>query len=232
MNKLSEKPWSGRFAGSTEKLMEKFNASIGFDKRLYKMDIEGSRAQTRALARMGILTKQERERVLAGLNRVEREIDAGALPLTDDLEDIHMAVEKRLIELVGDAGAKIHTGRSRNDQVALDERLFLREAIADAIAQIERVMAVVLDVAESHLDVIMPGYTHVQQAQPIRFSHYAMACSGCWRATARALKTAGNAQMPCPWARARWPEARTRSTENFCARNWALTASRKTASTR
>ena len=155
--------------------MEKFNASIGFDKRLYKMDIEGSRAQTRALARMGILTKGERERVLAGLNRVEREIDAGALPLTDDLEDIHMAVEKRLIELVGDAGAKIHTGRSRNDQVALDERLFLRDAIADAIAQIERVMGVVLAVAEAHLDVIMPGYTHGQQAQPIRFSHYAMA---------------------------------------------------------
>lgn len=175
MNKSSEKPWSGRFAGSTEKLMEKFNASIGFDKRLYKMDIEGSRAQTRALARMGILTKGERERVLAGLNRVEREIDSGALPLTDDLEDIHMAVEKRLIELVGDAGAKIHTGRSRNDQVALDERLFLRDAIADAIAQIERVMGVVLAVAEAHLDVIMPGYTHVQQAQPIRFSHYAMA---------------------------------------------------------
>ncbi len=155
--------------------MEKFNASIGFDRRLYKMDIEGTRAHARALTRMGVLTKQEQERVLEGLNRVEREIDAGALPLTDDLEDIHTAVEKRLTELIGDAGGKIHTGRSRNDQVALDERLFLREAIANALVQIEQVMGVVLDVAEAHLDVVMPGYTHGQQAQPIRFSHYAMA---------------------------------------------------------
>ena len=172
---MTEKLWGGRFAGSTEELMETFNASIGFDRRLYKMDIEGSRAQARALTRMGILTKQELEQVLKGLNRVERELDAGTLPLTDDLEDIHTAVEKRLTELVGDAGAKIHTGRSRNDQVALDERLFLREAVANTIAQIERVMSVVLDVAEEHLDILMPGYTHVQQAQPIRFSHYAMA---------------------------------------------------------
>lgn len=174
-SKSSEKLWGGRFEGSTEELMEKFNASIGFDQRLYKMDIEGSRAQARALARMGVLTKQELEQVLKGLNRVERELDAGTLPLTDDLEDIHTAVEKRLTELVGDAGAKIHTGRSRNDQVALDERLFLRETVANTIAQIERLMGAVLNVAEAHLDILMPGYTHVQQAQPIRFSHYAMA---------------------------------------------------------
>ena len=175
MSDENQKLWGGRFSGSTEKLMEKFNASIGFDQRLYKMDIEGSRAQTRVLTRMDVLTQSECDQVLGGLDQVEKELDAGTLPLTDDLEDIHMAVEKRLTELVGDAGAKIHTGRSRNDQVALDERLFLREAVAHTVADIEGLMNVVLDSAEAHMDVIMPGYTHVQQAQPVRFSHYAMA---------------------------------------------------------
>ena len=175
MSDDNKKLWGGRFSGSTEKLMEKFNASIGFDQRLYRMDIEGSRAQTRVLTRMGVLSEKERDQVLEGLDQVEKELDAGTLLLTDDLEDIHMAVEKRLTELVGDAGAKIHTGRSRNDQVALDERLFLREAVANTVVDVEALMAVVLDSAEAHIDVIMPGYTHVQQAQPVRFSHYAMA---------------------------------------------------------
>ena len=167
--------WGGRFDKSTEQLMARFNASIGFDRRLYKVDIQGSRAQARALVRIGVLSEAACDQVLAGLDQVEREIEAGQLPLTDDLEDIHMAVEKRLTELVGDAGAKIHTGRSRNDQVALDERLYLRQAVAETVAHIDRLQRVLLASAEQHLDVIMPGYTHVQQAQPIRFSHYAMA---------------------------------------------------------
>jgi argininosuccinate lyase len=175
MSGENKKLWGGRFSGSTEKLMEQFNASIGFDQRLYSVDIEGSRAQAKVLTRMGVLTEQERDQILEGLDQVEKELDGGAISLTDDLEDIHMAVEKRLTELVGDAGAKIHTGRSRNDQVALDERLFLRQAVADTLVHIEQLMTVLLDSAEAHLDVIMPGYTHVQQAQPIRFSHYAMA---------------------------------------------------------
>lgn len=175
MSGENKKLWGGRFSGSTEKLMEQFNASIGFDQRLYAVDIEGNRAQAKMLTRMGVLTEQERDHVLDGLNQVEKELDDGDILLSDDLEDIHMAVEKRLTELVGDAGAKIHTGRSRNDQVALDERLFLRQAVADTLVRVEQLMAVLLDSAEVHLDVIMPGYTHVQQAQPIRFSHYAMA---------------------------------------------------------
>lgn len=170
----SDKLWGGRFGKSTEKLMEKFNASIGFDQRLYKVDIEGSRAQTQALTRIGVLTEDERDQVLGGLDQVEQELDAGELPLTDDLEDIHMAIEKRLIELVGDAGAKIHTGRSRNDQVALDERLYLRQAVEETVQRVEHLMQVLLASAEKHVDVILPGYTHVQQAQPIRFAHYAM----------------------------------------------------------
>ncbi|MGA1195296.1 MAG: argininosuccinate lyase [Candidatus Latescibacterota bacterium] len=171
----SEKLWGGRFGKSTEKLMEKFNASIGFDQRLYKVDIEGSRAQAKALTRIGVLSDAERDQVLAGLDQVESELDAGQLPLTDDLEDIHMAIEKRLTALVGDAGAKIHTGRSRNDQVALDERLYLRQAVDETVTRIDGLMQVLLQSAEAHLDVILPGYTHVQQAQPIRFAHYAMA---------------------------------------------------------
>lgn len=171
----SEKLWGGRFGKSTEKLMEQFNASIGFDQRLYRVDIEGSRAQTQALTRIGVLSKEERDQVLAGLDQVERELDAGTLPLTDDLEDIHMAIEKRLTEIVGDAGAKIHTGRSRNDQVALDERLYLRQAVDETVGRLDALMQVLLVSAEKHVDVILPGYTHVQQAQPIRFAHYAMA---------------------------------------------------------
>ena len=155
--------------------MERFNASISFDRRLCHVDIEGSRAQARALERIGVLTSEEVSSVLNGLNQIEEEFEAGKLVLTDDLEDIHMAVEKRLIELVGQAGAKLHTGRSRNDQVALDERLYLREVVAGTIGRIDYLQQVVVASAESCLDVLMPGYTHLQQAQPIRFSHYAMA---------------------------------------------------------
>ncbi len=175
MNKNNQKLWGGRFGKTTEKLMEQFNASITFDQRLYKVDIAGSKAQACVLTKMGVLSQEDCDRVIQGLNQVERELDDGKLALTADLEDIHMAVEKRLIELVGDAGAKIHTGRSRNDQVALDERLYLRQAVEETVAHIDRLMAVLLHSAECHIDVIMPGYTHVQQAQPIRFSHYAMA---------------------------------------------------------
>ena len=175
MEEAGAKLWDGRFAGATEETMERFNASIGFDRRLYRADIEGSRAQAAALARIGVLTAPERDCILEGLDRVEEEIAAGKLALTDDLEDIHMAVEKRLTELVGPIGGKVHTGRSRNDQVALDERLYLRGAVSGALARIDGLQGILLDSAERHIDVVMPGYTHLQQAQPIRFSHYAMA---------------------------------------------------------
>ena len=115
MSQSSDKLWGGRFETATGKLMEQFNASIGFDQRLYKADIEGSRVQAQGLEKIGVLTAEELDRVLEGLDRVEEELDAGELALTDDLEDIHMAVEKRLTELIGSLGGKIHTGRSRND---------------------------------------------------------------------------------------------------------------------
>ena len=155
--------------------MERFNASIRFDKVLYRVDIQGSRAQAKALGRIGVLTPDELDGVLRGLDQVEAEIQAGELALSDEMEDIHLAVEKRLTEIVGPAGGKIHTGRSRNDQVALDERLYLREAVAGTLERLQGLQAVLLGSAERLIDAVMPGYTHVQQAQPVRFSHYAMA---------------------------------------------------------
>ena len=175
MNESDAKLWAGRFSKPTEATMERFNASIGFDRRLYAVDIKGSRAQAKALNRIDVISDEELEQVLNGLDQVEEEISAGQLSLTDDLEDIHMAVEKRLIEIVGEVGGKIHTGRSRNDQVALDERLYLREALAGTLVRMDRLQATLLSFSDRHLDVVMPGYTHVQQAQPVRLSHYTMA---------------------------------------------------------
>ncbi len=154
--------------------MERFNASIGFDRKLYREDIRGSIAQAHGLCGAGVLSKAECTRIVRGLRKIEAEIESGKLDLTDDLEDIHMAVEKRLIEIVGPAGGKLHTGRSRNDQVALDERLYMLEAIDRVIGRIERAQSVLITKAEDHIDTVMPGYTHLQQAQPILFSHYAM----------------------------------------------------------
>ena len=170
-----DKLWSGRFSKPTGLDMERFNASIGFDQRLYRVDIRGSRAYAEALERIGVFTPEERDKVVEGLRQVEQEIEVGQLSMTPDLEDIHTAVETRLFEIVGPLAGKLHTGRSRNDQVALDERLYLREAIAQTIDLIDRLQAGVLDSAEEHLDILMAGYTHLQQAQPIRFSHYEMA---------------------------------------------------------
>ena len=170
-----DKLWSGRFSKPTGLDMERFNASIGFDQRLYRVDIQGSRAYAEALERIGVFTPEERDKVVEGLLQVEQEIEVGQLSMTPDLEDIHTAVETRLFEIIGPLAGKLHTGRSRNDQVALDERLYLREAIAQTIDLIDRLQAGVLDSAEEHLDIVMAGYTHLQQAQPIRFSHYEMA---------------------------------------------------------
>ena len=175
MDETTEKLWAGRFVGPTGEAIEQFSASIGFDRRLYRVDIIGNRAQARALEKIGVLSADECERILEGLDQVEAEIADGSLALTDDQEDIHMAVERRLIEIVGPAGGKIHTGRSRNDQVALDERLYLREAVQGSIDRVDGLQSALLDLAERQIDAIMPGYTHLQQAQPVRLSHYVLA---------------------------------------------------------
>jgi len=178
MNKkpaTSSKPWSGRFTQKTDKLVEEFNASISFDKRLYKHDIMGSIAHARMLTKVGIIKKREAERIISGLKAIEKEIEAGKFRFTSDMEDIHMAIEKRLIEKTGPVGGKLHTARSRNDQVALDIRLYLRDEIGEVKGLIRELQKTFVGIAKKNLDCIMPGYTHLQRAQPILFSHHLLA---------------------------------------------------------
>jgi len=167
--------WGGRFDGEMDELMRRFNSSIGFDRRLYKADIEGSIAYAAALAHAGLLTEEERATLVRGLEQVRQEFDAGAFEVAPGDEDIHTAVERRLGELVGDVAGKLHTGRSRNDQVATDLRLYLLGEIRHLHCGILELQIALLDTAEIHLGVLMPGYTHMQQAQPILFSHWLMA---------------------------------------------------------
>ncbi len=158
-----------------KQLMDDFHSSIDVDRRLFRVDIRGSIAYARGLVRIEVITDEEGQAIIQGLTEIEGEIERGDYKLTRDLEDIHMAIEKRLIAKVGPTGGKLHTGRSRNDQIATDERLYLREAIDEIITLITACQQALYQLAERTIDVIFPGYTHLQQAQPIRFAHYAMA---------------------------------------------------------
>lgn len=166
------KPWGGRFKGGTDPLLERFSASIDVDRRLYRQDIEGSRAQAEMLAKIGVLTAGEKKKVLKGLDEIEKEIVSGSFTFTDALEDIHMHIEARLIEKTGEAGKKLHTGRSRNDQVSLDMRLFLKEELKAVDGCLIALLGALVRKAEREKKVIMPGYTHLQRAQVVPFSHY------------------------------------------------------------
>lgn len=169
------KLWGGRFNLPTNKLAEEFNASIHFDKNLYPFDIEGSITHADMLSRQGILTSEEFETIKEGLLKVKSEIESGTFQFLTEDEDIHMAVEKRLKEIVGSVAGKLHTARSRNDQVATDIKLFLRHNIEVIKYAIRDLLGVIIKKAEEHFDQIMPGYTHMQTAQPILFSHWIMA---------------------------------------------------------
>lgn len=172
---MKKKLWSGRFSESTNKLVDNFTASMPFDWKLYKYDILGSIAHAGMLAKTGIIKKAEADKIVNGLKAIEKEIDANKFKFSIEDEDIHMAVEKRLISLIGDTGKKLHTARSRNDQVALDARLYLRDEIKNIISLIDKFHKTLVLLAKKNIDVIMPGYTHLQQAQPILFSHYLLA---------------------------------------------------------
>jgi len=169
-----ETPWGGRFQEAPDALMERFNASIGFDRRLLEVDIAGSKAYAKALHRADLLDAAELAEITGGLEAVLQEFSAPDCLLPDVLEDIHMAVEKRLTELIGPVGGKLHTGRSRNDQINLDERLYLRVSIEALQGRIRQLQGVLLASAEQHEAVVLPGYTHMQQAQPVLFAHYAL----------------------------------------------------------
>ncbi|HGG59443.1 MAG TPA: argininosuccinate lyase, partial [Gammaproteobacteria bacterium] len=167
--------WGGRFSEPTDRFVQAFTASVDFDRRLYRHDIEGSKAHARMLEKVGILSSEELAALLEGLDQVESEIESGRFEWSVAREDVHMNIEARLTELVGDAGKKLHTGRSRNDQVATDIRLYLRDRI-DAIGdQIRRLRLALVDLAEANAETIMPGFTHLQVAQPISFGHHLLA---------------------------------------------------------
>ncbi|WP_461395740.1 argininosuccinate lyase, partial [Deferrisoma sp.] len=157
------------------KIVERFTASIGFDRRMYRQDIRGSIAHARMLAAVGILTEEEAETLVRGLERVLAEIERGELELTEALEDIHMNVEHRLTELVGPVGGKLHTARSRNDQVALDLRLYLADEVPEILDLLRGLGEVLLERAEAEADILLPGYTHLQRAQPVTFGHHWLA---------------------------------------------------------
>jgi argininosuccinate lyase len=170
-----KKLWGGRFGADTNRQVEAFTASIHFDQRLAPHDIQGSIAHARMLGKCGILAKDEAEAIVKGLSEIGEEIAQGSFPLDPALEDIHMHVERRLIEKIGDVGGKLHTARSRNDQVALDLRLYLREAIGRIRDQLRTLQEVLVAKAEVNLDTVMPGYTHLQRAQPILLAHHLLA---------------------------------------------------------
>ena len=169
------KLWSGRFSEDADRLAEEFNASISFDRRLFRHDIRGSIAHASALEKAGILTRKEAASIIEGLKAVEREISEGRFTFTPEMEDIHMAVERRLTEKIGPLGGKLHTGRSRNDQVALDIRLYLKDEIFTIAGLLHELKKAVVEAAEKHIGCIMPGYTHLQRAQPVLFSHHLLA---------------------------------------------------------
>jgi argininosuccinate lyase len=165
----------GRFGKPADKLVTQYTASLPFDRRLYHQDITGSIAHAKMLAKQDIISDEEAQEIIGGLEAIRKEIEQGKFEFEPESEDIHMAVEARLIEIVGDVGRKLHTARSRNDQVALDTRLFLKEAISSTAGGIRDLQRALLDLAEANIKVIIPGYTHLQVAQPVLFAHHLLA---------------------------------------------------------
>ena len=173
--KDQKKPWGGRFTGSLSNIAEKLSASVGYDARLWRQDIRGSMAHAKMLNRIGILSDRELADILKGLEGIATEIESGAFAFRESLEDIHMNIESVLTERIGDAGRKLHTARSRNDQVALDMRLYIRDESEEIRSLLSGLAELLVNAAEKYIDVLMPGYTHLQVAQPVRFSQHLLA---------------------------------------------------------
>ena len=164
--------WGGRFTKETDKLVYNFNASISFDQKFYKQDIRGSKAHVRMLAKQGILTEEERDRILEGLDGILADVESGKLEITAEYEDIHSFVEANLIDRIGDPGKKLHTGRSRNDQVALDMKLYVRDEIEEIDAELKKLLEALQTIMENNVHTYMPGFTHLQKAQPVTLAHH------------------------------------------------------------
>jgi argininosuccinate lyase len=172
---VSQKTWGGRFSGATDNRVEAFTESISFDRRLYRHDVRASQAHARMLAEVGLLSAAEAEQIAAALDAIAAEIDRGEFPFSIGLEDIHTHIERALIERLGDLGRKLHTGRSRNDQVVTDVKLWVRDAIDDLDGRLKELQRALLESAERDRDLILPGYTHLQRAQPVLAAHYFLA---------------------------------------------------------
>ena len=170
-----KKPWGGRFQQSTDSLMERFSASISFDRILYTYDIEGSIAHCKMLAKCKIIKPAEAKKIVGGLQRIAKEFDEGRFEVREELEDIHMNIESRLAELIGPVAGKLHTARSRNDQICLDIRMYLRDEVGEILMEIRRLGKTLLGLAKKNIDHIIPGYTHLQRAQPVLLSHHLLA---------------------------------------------------------
>lgn len=172
---MPEKPWDGRFSQKTDRLVETFTSSINIDKRLYSYDIEGSIAHCRMLARQSIITEEDASLLIQGLGKIKRDIERGEFLFDDSLEDIHMHIESRLLEDIGKVAQKLHTARSRNDQIALDVRMYLRDETLDILNNFISLRELIVNFATVHIDAVLPGYTHLQRAQPVLLSHHMMA---------------------------------------------------------
>ncbi|MDC0379410.1 argininosuccinate lyase [Litorivicinus sp.] len=190
--------WGGRFSESTDAFVQAFTASVGFDQRMAREDIEGSIAHASMLAEQGILTSTDCQTIIEGLRQIELEIQAGHFTWSIAREDVHMNIESRLIDLVGDTGKKLHTGRSRNDQVATDIRLWLRGAIDHAISELSRLQSGLIDLAEREAESIMPGFTHLQAAQPVTFGHHMLAWNEMLERDAGRLLDCRQRMNQCP----------------------------------
>ncbi len=164
--------WGGRFTKATDQMVYDFNASISFDKKLFAQDVRGSRAHVKMLAYVGVITDAECDEILKGLDSIEADVNSGKLDITSEYEDIHSFVEANLIDRIGDPGKKLHTGRSRNDQVALDMRLYTRDQVEATAEDLKHLLSTILGIMEEHIDTIMPGFTHLQKAQPITLAHH------------------------------------------------------------
>ena len=172
---MTKKVWGGRFREETDALTNRFNSSIGFDHRLYEYDIKGSMAHCRMLAKQEIISNEDASQILETLGEIKRGLDRGEFSFDDNFEDIHSLVEKALVEKIGTVGEKLHTGRSRNDQVALDIRLFIRDTIGSVLELIKETQLALVTLSEKNLDLMMPGYTHLQRAQPVLLAHHLLA---------------------------------------------------------
>ena len=182
------KLWTGRFSKEADQKTNDFNSSISFDSRMYQQDLQGSMAHATMLCACGIISEKDRDEILGGLQGILADIQSGKLAIDPDAEDIHTFVEAELTARIGEAGKRLHTARSRNDQVALDLRLYLRDACDALSAQVKELVLVLCQKAQEHAGTVMPGYTHLQRAQPITFGHHLMAYACLRRAAAPCLR--------------------------------------------